>query len=659
MNKMVPCAFGLCLLCALVFGTVFLKSSWVARGSSTFIVPDEYSTIQEAVNNAVDGDTILVSAGTYYEHVTINKSISLVGENAETTIIDGNNTGHTVHILSDYVNVTGFTVQNSGSTHMPYLDAGFCLNCTVGCTISGNCAVNNDFAGISLLYSSQNIITYNNLSGTGWGGIHLMGSSHNVVSGNRIADKYGGINGHASSHYNNITENIISNCTYGTFYNTANHNNICRNNITTISIEGIWLQEQVNYNTVADNTIINNTVAIRLHGPNLNNTLSGNLITGSEYGIKIESGSRYTRITGNVIMDNRAGNDSWSAGIRLDSGMDSQIDSNVITGNNYGILLYTSSPRVSVRGNNITENEFGLRVASGGSYNLRLIGNVIADNVGYGVGLTGFGSSSNYATVSFNTIVNNSNGVALGQYSNFNTVSRNNISLNDCGFYIEYSTQNLIHGNNVMNNSQQTYVTLGSSNTWDDGYPSGGNYWSDYSGVDLFMGSDQNVSSSDGIGDSPYDTGDPAGDRYPLMGPMNSFNAGTFVGVTYYADVVSNSTISDFYFDPSEGAFIRFNVTEEDDANGFCRVVIPESLLWTEDGWTITADGQPITGYPVISSRNYTYIYFAYSHGTEVVVIQGTHVIPELQRFLILPMFMITLLAVIFHKSKHIHNNRR
>ncbi len=658
MNENVTRAFGLGLLCALVFGAVCFRSNWIARGASTFTVLDDYLTIQEAINNAVDGDTVFVKAGIYYEHVTINKSVSLVGENAETTIIDGNNTGHTVHIISDYVNVTGFTVQNSGSTQMPDLDAGLCLNGTIGCTISENHAINNGFAAISLLYSSENIITHNNMSGTGLDGIHLLGSSHNIVSGNRIADKYGGINGHASSHYNNITENNISNSTYGGFYHDASHNNICRNNISTTSAEGIWLQEQVNYNTVADNTLINNTIAIRLQGPNFNNTLSGNLITGAEYGIRIQSGARYTLITGNVIMNNRAGSDSWSAGIRLDSGMDSQIDSNIITDSNYGVLLYISSPRVSVRGNNITENEFGFRVASGGSNNLSLTGNLIANNVGYGVGLTGFGSSSNYATVSFNTIVNNSDGVALGQYSNLNTITHNNISLNDYGFYIEYSTHNLIHGNNILNNSQQTYVAAGSANTWDDGYPSGGNYWSDYGGVDLFMGPDQNVSSSDGIGDSSYDTGDLAGDRYPLMGPMSSFNAGAFGGATYYVDVIGNSTISNFHFDPSEGAFIRFNATEEDETTRFCRVAIPESMLWAEDGWIITADDQPIIGYPVISSRNCTYIYFVCPYGTEAVVVQGTHTIPEFQQFLILPLFMVTMLAVIFYKSKHVDNNR-
>jgi hypothetical protein len=56
-----------------------------------------------------------------------------------------------------------------------------------------------------------------------------------------------------------------------------------------------------------------------------------------------------------------------------------------------------------------------------------------------------------------------------------------------------------------------------SANTWDDGYPSGGNYWSDYNGTDLFNGLNQNETGSDGIGDTSYVIDAANQDRYPLM----------------------------------------------------------------------------------------------------------------------------------------------
>lgn len=492
---------------------------------TTIIVPDDFLTIQEAINNATNGDTIFVRNDTYYEHVVVNRSVSLVGEDVGTTIIDGSNTGHVFYIVSDDVRITDLTVKNSGNLSYPDLDAGICLDGRTGCIISGNRFINNGFCGVSLLHSNQNTISHNNFSSEGWGGIHLLESSRNIVSRNMIADKYGGVNGHVSSNYNNITENAISDSTYGMFWHASNFNNFCGNNLSIIAVEGIWLQDQVNYNVIAENSFLNNTVAIRLQGPNYYNTLSGNIITGSEYGIKIESNARFTNITGNTIINSPESNDSWSAGIRLDSGSDTEIGQNIISRNYYGILLYDFSPRVYVYENNITSNEFGLRVASGGSNYLNVSENIIINNQGYGIGVTGFGGASNYATISRNLIANNSDGIALGQYSDYNTILQNNISQNRYGFYIEYSTQNTIWRNNIVDNDQQVYVTTGPVNYWDDGYPAGGNFWSNHSSADLYCGPFQNETGADGIGDQPHLINGDNVDRYPLVDPCPSIHA--------------------------------------------------------------------------------------------------------------------------------------
>jgi len=274
----------------------------------------------------------------------------------------------------------------------------------------------------------------------------------------------------------------------------------------------------VSHNVVAENSLINCTVAIFLEGPNTNNTLSANFITGAEYGIEILN-AQNNRIVNNTIVNNRAGSDSWCAGIRLEGGGYSQIHSNLISGNYYGVLLYSNSPYVSVYGNNISYNEFGIRVASGGSGYLNVSNNIVMNNRGYGIGLTGFGSSSNNATITRNLIVNNSDGIALGQYSNYNTMSQNNISMNDCGLYIEYSTKNMVYSNNIVDNNQQVNITSPSANAWDNDYPSGGNYWSDYDGADAYRGLYQNETGSDGIGDAPVVLDGNNTDHYPLMTP--------------------------------------------------------------------------------------------------------------------------------------------
>ena len=73
-----------------------------------------YSTIQEAINHALSGDIIFVYNGTYYENVLINKTIALIGEERNTTIIDANDNGGVITIHADNVSLNHFTIQNAG-----------------------------------------------------------------------------------------------------------------------------------------------------------------------------------------------------------------------------------------------------------------------------------------------------------------------------------------------------------------------------------------------------------------------------------------------------------------------------------------------------------------------------------------------------------------
>jgi len=73
-----------------------------------------YTSIQDAINNAKEGDIIYVYNGTYYENIVIDKPINLVGEDKENTIIDGQEKTDVIKIISDHVNITGFTIRNAG-----------------------------------------------------------------------------------------------------------------------------------------------------------------------------------------------------------------------------------------------------------------------------------------------------------------------------------------------------------------------------------------------------------------------------------------------------------------------------------------------------------------------------------------------------------------
>lgn len=108
----------------------------IAR-ARTITVPHDYSTIQEAIDDANGGDTIFVRAGTYYENVTVDKTVTLRGEDKTMTIIDGQEVGKTVTVVANNVIIEVFTVTNSGDDFDAH-DSGILLDRVVGCSIRNN-----------------------------------------------------------------------------------------------------------------------------------------------------------------------------------------------------------------------------------------------------------------------------------------------------------------------------------------------------------------------------------------------------------------------------------------------------------------------------------------------------------------------------------------
>jgi len=158
--------------------------------------------------------------------------------------------------------------------------------------------------------------------------------------------------------------------------------------------------------------------------------------------------------------------------------------------------------------------------------------NIILDGAGFAV--QGIGcfhdifrgielSEKSNVTIKNVEIVGFRYGIYINHSSN-NTILMNNIRNNHVGIYLFGSSGNMIYHNNFINNTIQSYVKSG-RNIWDNGYPLGGNYWSDYSGTDLFSGPYQNKTGSDGIGDTPYIIGVNNTDRYPLMSPFGGLTS--------------------------------------------------------------------------------------------------------------------------------------
>ena len=365
-----------------------------------------------------------------------------------------------------------------------------------------------------------------------------------------------------------------------------------------------------------------------------NVTLKNLVITQFDFGIYLNH-SASCAIVGNIMMEN-----NFEA-IRLYESLNNNITSNDITATDYdGIVLYGSSDN-KIDKNNLTDNYDGIRLYE--SSKNEIAENIVTSNY-YGIFLV---SSSDNSIFQNNVTTNDGNGVSLVWSSSENRIVENHIAANKwCGIYLKASSNNMIYHNSFVDNAQQISVN-DSVNIWNEGYPSAGNYWSDYTGIDVYWGQGQDLPGSDGIGDAPCAIDENNRDCYPLMAPYSTFDAGNWNGTTYNADVVSNSTVSGFHFNPEEGTCLRFDVAGEEGTAGFCRVAIPKDLLWAEDGqWVVLVGDVPITNYTITSDENYAYLYFTYNHSTKTVQIQGTHAIPEFPSFLIVPLLMIATLVV-------------
>jgi len=135
----------------------------------------------------------------------VNKTINLIGEDKKYTIIDGGSSGDVVHISADCVNISGFTLQNSGSVGSPTFDSGIDIRSNYN-TITSNNALNNK-NGIFLYYSSNNTITSNNASDNHIGIDLESFSNNNIITGNNASNNGYGIYLDISSNNNIITGN--------------------------------------------------------------------------------------------------------------------------------------------------------------------------------------------------------------------------------------------------------------------------------------------------------------------------------------------------------------------------------------------------------------------------------------------------------------------
>jgi len=481
------------------------------------------------------------------------------------------------------------TVTNNTVTNSKGYGWGLYLWSSSGNVFSDNIATNNS-KGMDIRNAVSNTIRHNNISGN-QRGIYLSSSSNNIISQNNITNNGNGIYLESSSDNSIYHNNLVNNIDYG-FTLSSSEDNVISSNIVTGSFYGMWLYS-ISNNTLFGNNITNNHNGIELVY-SFNNNLSGNMIDSNRYNfdvygdrlghfinaidvsnlingkpicyiinqkdlvirssthpfvgylglvnccnITVEAltltnngeGLLLAYTNNSRIMDNNVTENSL--GVWLYESSDNTLSENNVTDNNIGMWLFRS-PNNILKGNNIVSNSLGTHLYDYSNYNA-IDGNNISNN-GDGVWLD---SSSSNTIFGNNMNANTNYAISVGGYCYDNTINENNIMLNGVGVGFFLSSGNKFYHNNFIDNTKQAYTqSVDYANVWDDGYPSGGNFWSDYTGVDLYSGPYQDETGSDGVGDDPCIIDANNRDSYPLTKPYAGLHDIGIISITTSKTVV-------------------------------------------------------------------------------------------------------------------------
>ncbi|MHC4477945.1 MAG: NosD domain-containing protein [Planctomycetota bacterium] len=398
----------------------------------------DYYTIQQAINDADQGDTIRASSSAYYqdryypqpyyENVDVDRPGRLVGESAP--VIDGvrnwsiNVHDHAVEIMTDHAYIRGFTIQNAGNAKY---------------------------------------------------GLYLSGFQYNHIIGNRITNSPEGI-GLYDAYYSTVVGNDITDVNVGTVMRDCNDILVSRNDVESNSGFGILIDDSNNIQMV-DNTLASNSGGILIRNQSHHNEIRGNDIDDPCVGIIVGWASDLlspsdTNIVSNVIMSCPSGIKLYGTsrnlisdntvsegdnGLVLDNAPHNIIENNVIKLNDGNGIDVNDSGRCSIKRNEIFDNNDGLRICDSNDCNI--MGNVVT--------------------------YNDSNGIILR--ASDSNVTQNIVMYNKCGIDVDGSNNNIHH--NLFANDMNDGINARASdyfNRWhDNNEPNyAGNFWSDYRGED-------------------------------------------------------------------------------------------------------------------------------------------------------------------------------
>jgi len=432
-------------------------------------VPKDYKSIQKAVDAAYPGDTVRVASGMYYEHVTIFKSLTLIGEERSSSIIDGSGYGTVIQVLAPYVNVCGFTVRNG--------DFGIYLSSLSWNNTIANNIISKNSEGLVLMYSSRNTLRNNNMTDNKLN-FNLVGDSlsdfaNDIDASNTVDGKpvYYWVNQHnrmipldagyaAVIDSTNITvkELNLKNNGQGVLFAYTQNCVIERVNASS-NRWGILLVGS-NGDNIFDNNVKNNEYNIDLW--NCQSTiLERNTVSEGTDGIYLWRSDK-NAITNNTIVNNTR------FGVLLELSAANTFSDNTVSNNIKGAILAWSSFN-TMRNNVIANNthNFGVYGTSLSDFiqNIETSNTINGKPVYYLTNQTGLTiNSTTFPNIGYLGLINstkiivkdirltnNEQGILLA-YTTDSTIEKTNASDNANGIYLYASKDNEIIGNKLAGN---------------------------------------------------------------------------------------------------------------------------------------------------------------------------------------------------------------
>ncbi|MFO7992283.1 MAG: right-handed parallel beta-helix repeat-containing protein [Thermoplasmata archaeon] len=510
--------------------------------NTAFSNHDEGIYVSDSDNNEVYNNT--ASNSIEGNGITLARS----DRNTIPSNIASSNYGHGIRICDGS---TKNTISNNNLTSNG--NGGINLDDSDSNTLVENHMSSNDQYGIEIHRSSVANLTSNEMIGEG---IYISGSD--LIHWNtHTIDTLNTVNGNSVQYWKNETsgtipsdsgEVILANCSevtvedqnvsdanVGILLGFSDNNTVSRNTAIENSDYGIYLY-QSKYNILTDNDVSSNYRGLYLDLSNdntminitasynenngiylydsISNSFSNCTMTSNEAdGIELDYFSN-----NNILENNNASSSNTGSGIHLSQSSRNEISHTTASDNSGdGIYLYESNNN-SFIDNDLTENgDDGISLSSSSHDNI-LRSNSASSNSDDGIVI--WESSSRNTLVNNTVSSNNFDGIRISG-SIENTFTNNTVSFSgQYGIYVYNSNNNTIYHNNFIDNTDGGYDD--GTNTWNASYPTGGNYWSDYSGYDNYKGPNQDEPGSDGIGDSNYTIETSNADEYPLMSPTNT-----------------------------------------------------------------------------------------------------------------------------------------